>query len=789
MWTQDLRCAGRGLMKQAGFTATTVLILSLSIGATSAVFSALYHTLLHPLPFESAGRLRYVWLHAPSGGFETTPTPAHVAAWRERSRSFDFISQYSGGEYTLQDGDEPEILAAGEIEPDLPSLLGVKPIAGRTFTVDEAQVNGPGAVILSEGLWRRRFGARPGVINESLRLGDDIYSIVGVLPNDFGAFQRAGRESQLWLPLARRGERPRVNVLARLREGVSEARAAAELEVISKEVNAAGVSGNAWVPRLMGARDLVNDVTERGLPIVFAGVGTVLLIACANIGGLLLVRASARRHELALRSALGATRGSIARLLGAEAAWLALGGGAGGLLLGSWLIDLVRAVRPEQLNSLDTMQMDSAMLLFTAGLIAVTAALFGIAPSIISSRSNLLQPLQTGGRGPARASVRSRARSALVMMQIALSLVLLVASLLLVRSVMNLQNKDVGFRPDGISVFRLRLPVTAYPTRATRQAFYEQLMPLLGDIPAVEAVASATGVPAQFGISFGELETPEGVPSAAKTNVVRYANVSAAYPAMLGLVLRQGRFFRRDEAANSILINESLARGLWPGGAVGRRLRMDAAEEWKEVVGVIADVSVAGPKYSGSSPLVMAPADYSSTELMILLRVSSPVPASLIRQTVASIDPRLIPRDFTTMKALLSDSFALDRFFMMLLSSLAGLALLLSAMGLFGVISYAAGRRRPEIGIRMALGATPGSVQRMMLSDGVRLTVSGLAIGLPLSAVAVRLLEGSLSGVQPWDTASFTAALTVVAVTSLAAAFLPVRRAAKVDPVATLRAQ
>ncbi|HSJ16318.1 MAG TPA: ADOP family duplicated permease [Longimicrobiales bacterium] len=790
MLLTDIRHAVRALNRRPGFTAIAVLTLALGIGATSAIFSALYHTLLRPLPFEGGERMVYGWMSG--GGMMISPSLAQVDAWRARARSFDLIAQYDAGEYTLRGEGDASIVAGAAIERALPAALRVAPVLGRVFTAEEMQPQGRLVVMLSEGLWQRRFGGRADVLGERIEVNDERYEIVGVLPNRFAAFQGETREGQLWFPLRLgEGQSTRASALLRLREGVDTAAASAELRTISRDVTEDHQLHGEWTPQLMPATAFLDGATQKGLPLLFAAVSAVLLIACANLAGLLLVRVAGRRREVAIRAAIGASRGAITRLVAAESLLLAIGGGAAGALLAGWLMDLARLVRPDSLNTLDQLSVDGVTLASAAALTLLTALLFGAAPAWSAVRHDLIAPLMAGGAG-ARVTAGGRLRAVLVAGQIAASLVLLVASLLLVRSVGYLQRQDVGFRPAGVQALRLELPGTSYPDAAARRAFFDQLLPALRQLPAVRSVATATGVPTQFGAMLGEVQIEgRALDTADRERFLNFAAVSSDYARTMGLQVVAGRFLQESDR-DAIIIDAAWAARLWPGeSAIGRRIRLSAAPDapWLSVVGVVRGVM--GRKGGTDAPQVYVPAEYTWGHGWVVLRTDPDAAsiAPLVRAAVGRIDARLVPRDFTTMETLLSDTIALDRFYMLLLVSFALTALLLSVIGLYGVISNAVTQRIPEIGVRLALGASPRGVQRLVLGQGLRLTAIGLGIGVAATLFLVKLLSSVIYGVQPYDAVSFAGAAAVLMTAACLAVWLPTRRALRVDPVAALRSE
>jgi predicted permease len=784
----------RSLARIPAFSIVCMLTLALGIGATTSMFSAIYHIMLRPMPFKGGDRLAYVWMNDSTSGMAISPSVSFLNAWRGRLHSFDAIESYAHGEYTLLGGDEPELVKGAAISQNLPAMLGVAPVLGRSFTNEEMQQGSRDVVMLSETLWKKRFGGTRDAIGRQIDLADGKhYQVVGVMPNVFSAFESYQHEGQIWFPL-RPDTTSRVrdlNVIGRMKAGVDMATAEKELAVVASGVKIEENMPGHWTPKVMTPQAFLDGTTQSGLKILFAAVAVVLLIGCANIAGLLLVRLGSRQRELAIRAAVGARRSTIIRLLAVESVLLAIGGGIIGVFVSSWVTATIRTLRPESLNSLDAIATDRVSLAFAAVLSLITAVVFGVAPIISALRRDLTGGLITSGTS-GRVTSSNRMRSIMVGGQIALSLVLLVASLLLVRSVQQLQKKDLGFNPDNVLTFGVQLPSKG--NGATNKAFYDQLLPALRHMPGVTAVSLSTGVPSSSGVMFGEVTIPgRTLTDAEKPGMLGFVGATPDYMKAIGLRLREGRFLTDKEDANPIVINESWAKKLWPREtAIGKQIRIGNSPEANTVVGVVADVSTMGPTVTTVRPHVYLPFGYEYPVAKIAIRTDGRAPSSLVspaRAAVHAANPNALPRDIATLRELMADTFSLDRFYMQLLSAFAGLALVLSAVGLYGVISNTVSQRTREIGVRMALGATPAAVQSMVFRQGLRIVAAGLVIGLVAAIGLVRFLSSALHGFSSHDPVSFAGATAVLAAGAMIATYLPARRAVRVDPLDALRTE
>ena len=791
----DLRRAARALLQRPGFFLVAVLTLALGIGANTAIFSAVYRLLLNPMPYPGGERFVTVQRAAADGGMMIAPRPALADAWRARSRTVERMEMYHTRERTLDGDAGPEVVPGVELAPGLPAMLGLRPLVGRAPRSDDARPGTAPAVWLGEGFWRRRYGARRTALGETLRLDGQLYTIAGVMPSAMGEIVAGAETPGVWLPLAVDSSVHFVNVVTRLRPGVTPEQARRELDHIAATVTDPRPMPGKWVTRVVRPDEMLGDGTRDALLLLLAAVGVVLLIACGNVANLLLVRAEGRRREVALRVALGATRGRLVRQLAAESLVLAAAGGAAGLLVASWGVGLMRSLQPADLRLLDAVRLDPEVLAFAGALSLLTALAFGAVPAVAATRPDLTTALKSDAAAAARGG-GGGARAALVIAEIAMSVLLVVGAGLLVRSVASLQRRDVGFVPAGLLTVRLELPRARYTTDAARDAFYGQLLDAARALPGVRAAAVAFTIPPTGGMMFGELSIEGRTLSPAERTAPLASNmVSPDYFRAMGIRVRAGRTFAPDGSEeNVVVVGEGFARRYWPGeSALGKRLRTGRTGPWRTVVGVVGDVADQGFAPGAARPQLYQPNDFTFPfGQRLVLRASAGDPLALlpaVKQAVAAIDPRVPVRDAATVSALMVGSIARTRFNTALLIAFAALALVLSAVGLYGVVSHAVAQRTREIGIRVALGAEPAGVLGLVVRQGMRLTAAGLALGLGAALALTGLMASLVHGVAPRDPATFAAAALLIGGAALLASYVPARRATRIDAATALRAE
>jgi putative ABC transport system permease protein len=798
---RPLAHALRSLRRTPGFAAACVLTLALGIAANTAIFSVVNRLLLDPLPFQGGARMGTLWMADRSAGLSVSPTAGLAEAFRRRARSLDGVEPYDSRDALLDGGAETAMVPQVKVAPTMLSFLGLRPVVGRMFGPDEVQ--GGGVALLGYGAWKTRFGGRPDVVGRTVRIDGVPHTIVGVMPARIDAADLAGggKQGEVWTPFRPAPDTghaaERISVLARLRPGVDQKAAVRELDAIAATVaRAAPIPGRKWSIDLMRPQQMLGDGVRLALRVLMGVVALVLLIACANVAHLSLARAAGRSREMAVHVSMGATRGSLVRQLLTESLVLSALGGALGLGMAWWGVQALLTLRPRSLTALDHVTLDTPVLLFTAGVSAAAAVLFGIVPALRASRADPATVLR-GTPGSGGSPGDARFRRGLLVMEVGVSLVLMVAAGLLLRSLGRMQAEDPGFRPDGVVAMRVALPAARYPTPAAREAFRDELIERARHLPGVVSAAAARTVPPDFGIIFSPVQAEGGPPDAFAGALFSANWVGSPYFATLGIALRAGRGFTEEEVRHDapvMVVGEGLARKLAPrGSAVGMRVRFDPGSPWQTVVGVAADVG--GRRTGEVGRLQMyAPAAPGMTfegEVALVARTSGDAAAlagalsGLVRGSASGAAVREVEPLRVRVDRLHADT----RFEGTLLSVFAGLAVLLAAIGLFAVLSYAVQQRTRELGIRIALGATPGRVRGLVVRDGLAPVSLGIVLGLGASLLATKAIAALLYGVQPRDAATFAASAVLLSAVGLAATLLPARRATRVDPAVALRAE
>jgi putative ABC transport system permease protein len=789
---QDLQFAWRSFRRTPGAALLAVATLAIGIGANAAIFSVIHSVLIDPLPYAHAERLALAWRQNPAiGGVQVSPSRADAERWRGAA-SLEGLTIFGAQAFTLADGAEPEQVVARTIEPNLFDFLGVRPALGRGFgPADGASPAAARVVILGDEIWTRRFGRDAGIVGRTVSLSDQPYTVVGVMPPGFRLPLGKGA---VWVPLVppAAGAKPApggANALVRLKPGVTIAAAEAELTGRMGASDMRGVPGR-WQAHLMQPGELVGASFRRALMVLLGAVAFVLLIGCANIAALLLARNAARTREIAVRVALGATRSRLVRQLLTESLLLASAGGAAGLLLGTWILQALAAIRPAQMDELAHVTLSPQIFGAAAVLAMLTGLLFGVAPALAGTRVSLTDGLKQSSRLAAHRQ-GSVARRALTVAEVALACILLVGAGLLIRSYGRMVASSPGFQPERRIAMRVALPDARYSTAAARGDFFSRLLAQTQALPGVEAAALGGGVPPNTGIIFGELEI-EGQPAANGGAPAAFGGgaVAPGFFRTLGIRLIEGReFVDADRTAPVAVVNEAAAKRWWPGqSALGKRLRFGSRSEWMTVVGVAGDVKTA---YGDVQIYNLLQPQNMESDTTLVARTSAD-PAALagaLKGQVWSIDPRVPVTEITTLTQAMTESRSRPRFNLVLLSSFAAVGLLLAAIGIYGVISYSVGQRTQEIGLRMALGALPRDIRRAVVGEAVLLSGIGLALGVAGALAVTRVMRSMLFEVSPSDPASFGVTVAVLAATAVAAAWVPARRAMRVDPMVALRAE
>ena len=795
----DLKYALRLLRKAPGFTVIAIATLALGIGANSAIFSTIDAVMIRALPYADPDRVVMVWEDVSSMGFpRNTPAPGNYNDWTRMNQSFSGIAATRGAAAALTSDGSPEALIGRLVTPNFLEVLGVQPVVGRIFTDQENQTGAP-VVLLSFGLWQRRYGGDRAILGRTLLLNDNKYEVIGVLPRGF-VFRN--RNIDYWAPIhfspaqLVNHSSHNLNVVARLKPGVTAAAADADMKRVAEELKRRFPDSNGPVSAVVvPIKDDLLGNTRLELLVLMGAAAAVLLIACANLASLLLSRAVGRRNELAVRTALGATRARLIRQMIVEAMVLSVAGGIAGLAVARLGVSVVAQLTPTGFAAGGATILEGRLVAFTLGASVLTGLLFSLVPAIQAARGSLRDALQSGGRSSVGGGARVT-RDALVVLQVAAALVLLVGAGLMLRTLANLRAIDVGFRPDHLLTVRTFLPTTRYSTGALRQAFYDRVVEQARALPGVESAAYAADLPFQAKGDTTWYQV-ENVPldRANPTDALLRAGTSE-YLKTLGATLVEGRFFdERDsaDAPKAIIINDTMARKYWPGqSALGHRVRYNPSVPFHTIVGVVRDLKERGYELEMKPglylPIAQAPTTWAIPENLVIRTKNNPSDmAESARRIIAGVDPTQPISSVRTMDDLIDLDVADRQQQMTLLSAFAGLALLLAAVGLYGVLSYAVTQRSRELGLRMALGASAGSVMRMVVWRGLALTATGLAIGLGFAWVGARALSALLYGVTAGDPATFAAVVGALGTIALAACYLPARRASRVDPMVVLR--
>ena len=800
---KDLKFAFRSLFKRPGFVAVAVVTLALGIGGSTAIFTVVDAALLRGLPYKSPDRLYHLWEKTPQEQFSKREFSYPDYQDYQKNNVFEGLAAYTGGRVILSGEGEPESVGGPRVSANFFSLLGVDPILGRTFQAGEDQPNGPSVTVLTYGLWQRRFGGDPKVIGRALTINGQTFTVIGVLPQNF---QFALRTNDLWIPyqptqnqLTRRGLHG-TNLIGRLKPGVDAAQAQSELNVIASQIEKDHKESHAGTTmRVVPLHEEVIGNVRPILLVLLAAVGFVLLIACANVASLLLTRSLARQKEVAIRSALGASRWRVVRQLLTESLVLSLFGGAAGLLIAYWGVPaLVYALPQNQLNTmpfLKTLSLDESILTFSLALSLLTGLVFGLAPALQSTRLDLNEVLKEGGRN-ASAGASHRLRSAMVVTEIALAVVLLVGAGLMMKSLLRLLQTNVGFKTENLLTMTVVLPAAKFNDPAQLINVHRELQERVQSLPGVSSAGTIDILPLNGGNTSRFYIDGDPVPQPGQETEANVRVVSDTYFKTLGVPLLAGRMFDDRDATNNpgvVIIGKTIADRLFPGrDPVGRKIRYSSAQSApNEIVGVVGDVKTTAID-EPLRPVLYYPFRQASSVFANLVVRTDADPTALaasVRKEIRNLEPDTAILNVNTMDQMISQTPAsfMRRFPALLISIFAFVALLLASIGIYGVVSYSVSQQTHYIGVRMALGASPSDILRMVLKQGLVLAVAGVAIGIAAAFGLMRLLRTLLFEVSTNDVATFALVSGALFVVALLACYIPARRATKVDPLVALR--
>lgn len=808
----DIRYAARGLVKNKTFTIVAVITLALGIGANTAIFSVVNELLLRPLPYADPDRLVMLWEVTPEGQRQNVTSRSNFTGWRDQNTSFEGMAAFTDQRLNLTGAGEAEEVPVQFATTDLFRVLGVEPIIGRGMTADDGKTGAPQVAVLGYSFWQRRFGGDAQIVGKPIMLNGEPFTVIGVMPPNFQWHIRqrsgTGRAAELWTvlsmpPLTGEGATSRgrfLSVVARLKGGVTLQQASADMSTIAARLAQDSPRYNRGQgTEIIPLRDQFVGKVRLALWIILGAVGLVLLIACANVANLLLSRAAAREKEIAVRAALGAGRWRIVRQLLTESLLLAMLGCVSGLALAWWGMKALVAISPRDLVNLQHVGLNLTVLAWTMGLSLVTGIIFGLVPALEASRPDLNGSLKEGKGSEGQSPRSRRLRSALVVTEVALALVLLASAGLLVKSFNRLQNIDRGFNPDNLMTMVLRLPEAKYTDDLQMVAFFRRATERIRALPGVSTVGMVNYLPLYGGLGAKTSYTIEGRPAALPgEEPSTHVRVSDAnYFNTMGIPLLRGRNFtdfETNEARHVVIISESLARQHFPGeDPIGKRITIPMSEKPvpTEIVGIARDVRYES-LVEEPEPTAYLPHPELTYPFMTLVIKTTGDPAAIVpavKRELRELDPDQPVSDLRTMSQVMADTVGRARFNTMLLALFAGLATLLAAVGIFGVMNYSLTMRTREIGLRMALGAQPRKVVMLMLKQGLLLTLIGAAIGLAGALALTRLMTSLLFGVEATDPATFAVIVVLLMAVSLIACYLPARRAARIDPLIALRAE
>ncbi|MHB8486951.1 MAG: ABC transporter permease [Candidatus Acidiferrales bacterium] len=813
---QDLQYGGRLLLKSPSFTLVAIATLALGIGANTAIFGIVNAVVLRPLPYPNPQQLVNVWETDSNRKIKHgSAPPGDFFDWRVQNQVFQGISAFQFDVFNLTGAGEPEQVWGGRVSANFFDLLGVRPLVGRVFRPDEEQPGHDRVVIISHAIWARHFASDPNAVGHSVTIDDNLYTVIGVLPADFNLLGLS-RQFEVWVPLALspsdiRRDNPSLIVFARLKPGVTIARANLDMDDISHRLSMEYPATNQGVgTRVASMQELMSRNFGNPLLLMLASVGLVLLIACANVANLLLARAAGREKEVAIRSTLGAGRLRLIRQLLTESVLLGLIGGAVGLLFGYGGLKILPAILPpaggiDEIPRISMAGISGTVFAFTIGVAILTGIIFGLAPALQFSRTNLAESLKESGRSSTGGVQRRLTRNLLAIVEVGLSLVLLISAGTLIRSLRSLLNSNPGFNPKNVLSMQIWLPESHHSGTAQTREFFRQVIERMRALPGVISAGAINFLPLTSWSDFANFDIA-GRPSPPPRQefVAHYCIIDPQYFQTMQVPLVRGRYFTDADNQNTqgvAIINQTLARQYWANqDVIGQRVRIHlqesksvpwrpgASDAWLTIVGIVTDTSQRKPGDQSEGELYLPYLQTPSRIMRIVLRTSGrpELLASAARQAAQAIDPSQPVTEVQSMEQLVSQSVSSESLNATLLTFFAALALILAGIGIYGVISYGVEQRTHEIGIRLALGAQPRDVVRLVVRQGVRLALIGIVIGLGAAFGLIRVLSVAMFGIRSIDLASSIIAVVLLFLVAFFACYIPARRATRVDPAQAL---
>jgi putative ABC transport system permease protein len=798
-WWIDIRYGLRRLAKKPKFTAIAALTLALGIGANISIFSVIDGLILRPLPYGEPDRINLIFeTNAEKGLDQFSVSAPNFLDWREQSQTFEHIAAFDTRGFNLMEEGRPERVVGGVVSSNLFQSLGVEPIRGRIFSREEETPGRDKVALLSYGIWQRMFGADEGILGRPINLNSSSYTVIGVMPRSF-EFPLGADRTELWIPLAFEPEdlqraSHQLQVVGRLKSGVTLQQAQQEMSALARNLEEQYPASNAgWGARVVSLHEHTVKDVKLALWVLQAAVALVLLICCANVANLLLAKSSSRQKELALCSALGAGRLRLIRLLLIESMLLTLSGCAAGTALANWATMLLKTLAPSDIPLLSEVSINGQVLLFALAISLLTGILVGIIPALRATKVNLTETLKEGGRSSATFR-RSPIRNLLVIAEMALAIVPLTGAGMLIESFLRLQSVDPGFKAESILTFRTILPTERYSEEQQWANFFQHALQRIGSIPGAESCAAISHLPLSRGNLVFDFSI-EGRPRST-ADIKQTANfrcVSSDYFQTLGIPLAKGRLFAESDAPGTpqvVIINQTVARRYWPDDdPVGKRIIIGYGPPVaREIVGVVGDVKQSGLEAESQPELYLPYLQTPLPFMSFVVRSSNPAAlASAVRQEMLAISKDQPVYDIRSLEDVVSEAVGRPRFTTLLLSILASLAMAIASVGIYGVLSYSVVERSHEIGIRIALGAPSGHVIRLVVGQGMLLTLAGVAIGLAVAAGFTSLITGLLYKAEAASLPAFASVAGLLTAVALMACYIPARRASKIDPIVALR--